>query len=137
VAAQRAQLAAIDESFAGLTVHRAPYRAGEPVGREELAELAAELYGDDDPFAVLPTEEPVTVTRVDGGYLLEILLPLADRSEVDLVRRGDEIVVTVAAHRRVLSLPSVLRRCVVTGARLREGRLRVEFEPDPALWMST
>jgi arsenite-transporting ATPase len=137
VAAQRRQLAAVDESFAGLTVHRAPYRASEPVGRDQLAELAAEMYGDADPFAILPTDDPLTVTPVEAGYLLEVALPLADRSDVDLVRRGDEIVVTVAAHRRVLALPSVLRRCVVTGAQLRGGRLSIEFEPDPALWMST
>ncbi|HZG95974.1 MAG TPA: ArsA family ATPase [Mycobacteriales bacterium] len=138
VAAQRAQLAAVDDSFAGLTVHRAPYRASEPVGRDQLAELAAQMYGADDPFAVRPTDDPVAVTRADsGGYLMEIALPLADRSDVDLVRRGDEIVVTVAGHRRVLALPSALRRCVVTGAQLRAGRLRVDFAPDPALWMST
>jgi arsenite-transporting ATPase len=77
------------------------------------------------------------VTRVDGGYLLEISLPLADRSEVDLVRRGDEIVVTVAAHRRVLSLPRSLRSASSPVPSCGKGRLRVEFEPDPALWMST
>jgi arsenite-transporting ATPase len=34
----------------------------------------------------------------------------------------------------VLALPSALRRCVVVGATLSEGRLRVRFEPDPDLW---
>jgi arsenite-transporting ATPase len=38
--------------------------------------------------------------------------------------------------RRVLPLPSVLRRCEVTGAALRDGALRVAFRPDPDLWRS-
>jgi arsenite-transporting ATPase len=34
----------------------------------------------------------------------------------------------------VLALPSVLRRCVVEGAALRDGALRVRFSADPAVW---
>jgi len=57
-------------------------------------------------------------------------LPLARLGEVDLARSADELVVTVAAHRRLL----VLRRCAAAGARLRDGRLVMRFVPDPALW---
>jgi len=42
--------------------------------------------------------------------------------------------VSVADHRRVLSLPSVLRRCVVSGAVVRNATLRVRFVPDEKLW---
>ena len=49
-------------------------------------------------------------------------------------RSGDELIVTVAGHRRVLALPSVLRRCRVIGGTVTDGRLRLRFEPDPALW---
>jgi arsenite/tail-anchored protein-transporting ATPase len=54
---------------------------------------------------------------------------------MDLVRKGDELVLTVGTYRRVLALPSALRRCAVAGAELREGRLNVQFQPDPAVWM--
>jgi len=53
---------------------------------------------------------------------------------VDLKRRDDELLVSVADHRRVVSLPSVLRRCVVTGAVVRNATLRVRFVPDQKLW---
>jgi arsenite-transporting ATPase len=74
------------------------------------------------------------VERSGEEFVLELRLPLADRKDVDLARRGDELVVTVGPSRRYLSLPSALRRCVVVGASLRHGRLRIRFEPDPALW---
>ena len=53
----------------------------------------------------------------------------------ELVRSGDELVVTVGPSRLVLALPSALRRCTVVGAALLDGQLRVRFEPDPSLWM--
>jgi arsenite-transporting ATPase len=74
------------------------------------------------------------VVAAGTGYELRLALPLAEKSQIDLSRRGDDLVVVVGAHRRVLGLPSGLRRCTVTGARLIEGVLRVEFEPDPDLW---
>ena len=60
--------------------------------------------------------------------------PLARSEELQLARTGDELVLTLAGHRRVVALPSALRRCVVAGAVLTDGRLTVRFEPDPALW---
>jgi arsenite/tail-anchored protein-transporting ATPase len=56
-------------------------------------------------------------------------LPLATRGGVDAARAGDDLVVTVGGHRRVLTLPSVLRRCEVIGGQFRDGQLRVRFGP--------
>jgi arsenite-transporting ATPase len=134
VAAQAIQLDEVDESFAPLPVWRSPYRAGEPVGVEELAAFGAEAYGTTDPLALPPPHELVSVTRTGEGFDLALDLPLADRRDVDLVRRGDELVVTVGSRRRVLALPSALRRCTVAGAALTDGRLVVAFVPDPDLW---
>ncbi len=127
VAAQAEQLAEVDASFAPLPVYRSPYRASEPVGLAELAAFAAAAYGDSDPFVVPDGPEPMTLDRDGAGYRLSLALPLADRSAVDLMRKGDELVLTVAGHRRVLSLPTALRDTTVTGAQLLDGRLAVSF----------
>jgi arsenite-transporting ATPase len=76
----------------------------------------------------------VQVERSGDELVLSLALPLASREATDLTRVGDELVVTVGAHRRVLALPSALRRCQMAGARLVDGRLRVRFEPDPDQW---
>ncbi|MFJ4090350.1 ArsA family ATPase [Kitasatospora sp. NPDC089913] len=70
----------------------------------------------------------------DGLLVWHLALPGAVREDLDLVRRGDELVVGLGAHRRVLALPSALRRCTVAGAGLRDGLLSIRFAPDPALW---
>lgn len=137
VAAQRAQLAEVDASFAPLPVYRSAYRAVEPVGEDELLAFATDVYGDADPFAPPPEAELLRVDRGDDGFVLSLALPLAERDRTDLARVGDDLVVTVGTHRRVLALPSALRRCTVASAALRDGRLQVHFQPDDALWSST
>ncbi|MGP3975168.1 ArsA family ATPase [Streptomyces sp. 8N114] len=70
----------------------------------------------------------------DGKLVWHLPLPGAERDELELVRRGDELTVGVGPYRRVLPLPSALRRCRVSGAGLKGGVLGVRFTPDPDLW---
>jgi arsenite-transporting ATPase len=138
VSSQAQQLAEVQSSFAPLPVWLAPYLGSEPVGVDALTEVARELYAEasTDPLAPPTGAELIEVERSGQEFVLSLALPLADKRAVDLVRKGDELVITVGSHRRVLALPSALRRCTVVGAALREGRLRVRFEPDQSLWMT-
>ncbi|KAB8168633.1 ArsA family ATPase [Streptomyces sp. 3MP-14] len=79
---------------------------------------------------------PVLEDRLaDEGLLVwRIPLPGAVKQRLDLVRRGDELVVTTGPFRRVLALPSAPRRCVVAGAAFAHGELAVRFAPDPERW---
>ncbi len=143
VQSQRAHLAEVRASFAGVPVWEASYAAAEPIGLTALAEFATSTYGgidgaaagEADPLAVSATVDPLSVERVSADeFVMSISLPHADRDHVELVRKADDLVVTVGHYRRVLALPSVLRRCVVDGAALRDGALRVRFSADPAVW---
>ena len=48
------------------------------------------------------------VEHVDDGLVLTLPLPLAHASDLGLQRRGDELLVAVGEHRRVLTLPAAL-----------------------------
>jgi arsenite-transporting ATPase len=128
VVAQDAVLEQAHESFAGLPIWRSSYRAAEPVGADALAEMATEVYDGADPVARSGGEGPFRVTRGEHGATLHLALPLVTRSEVDLARNGDELVVTVASYRRLLTLPAVLARFDVVGAKVERGELQVRFE---------
>ncbi len=130
--AQRAQLAAIRESFAGLPVRELDYRPCEPVGASALRGVAESLYGNADPVASGPPNELLRVDADGADYVLSMALPLVARSAVEVARAGDDLIVTVAGARRVLTLPSTLRRCAVVEGDLDAGRLRVRFRPEPA-----
>ncbi|WP_110181635.1 ArsA family ATPase [Nocardioides solisilvae] len=128
VRAQGEVLADVERSFAGLRTWRVEYQPDEPVGEAALAALGAGLYGTDDPLAVVGRVPPFEVVRTAGGFLLFLRLPLVSAGDVDLVRRDDDLVVTVAGHRRVVPLPAALARLRVAGARVEDGRLQARFE---------
>ncbi|MEU0227805.1 ArsA-related P-loop ATPase [Streptomyces sp. NPDC006284] len=132
VAQQRKTLEEWRSTYA---VHALAHLGHDPRGAEDLAALAAPgLVPGVDPGAA-PVEWSVTDRLAGDGVLVwHIPLPGAVRDEVDLVRRGDELVVTAGPFRRIVPLPSVLRRCAVDGAALREGVLAVRFAPDPRRW---
>jgi arsenite-transporting ATPase len=135
VTRQAELLADIAASCAPVPVQQAAYHSAEPVGCDQLAALADDLYGDGpEPWAASGRPEPMRVERSGDEFVLVLDLPLTRPSEVDLDRRGDELWLLVGGHRRVIALPSALRRCVVVGAAVRDGSLRVRFEPDPDLW---
>ncbi len=129
VAAQSQILAEVETSFAPLDVWRSPYRSCEPVGLSELAAFAAQLYGTDDPFRRAAGEDLMDVRRVGGHVELSVALPFTDAGDIDLSRRGDELVMTVGCHRRLLALPAALQNARVRGAAMRAGSLVVTFEP--------
>ena len=122
-----------------LPVRTVEHRASEPVGAEALLALGDELYGETDPLEVgadLPAMEVTGGGRaLDSEYTLRIALPLHEDAEVDLARIADELAVTVDGRRRLIALPAVLQRCVVTSAVAGKDGLTVAFRPDPDQWM--
>ncbi|MFD3337105.1 ArsA-related P-loop ATPase [Streptomyces sp. NPDC058700] len=116
-------------------VEELPHLGRDPRGPEDLALLAP----------ARPAAAPAPVPRwtvedrreEDGVLVWHLALPGAVKEELSLVRRGDELLLTVGAFRRGMPLPGALRRCTVTGAGLVEGDLRVRFTPDPGLWPRT
>jgi arsenite/tail-anchored protein-transporting ATPase len=141
-AEQRAVLAELD----GLPValRTADHTAAEPTGVPALLELARSLYGAEDPVAA-PAGAPAplldvrrtagTGTSLDSAFDLVLRLPGIADGPLDLARVDDELAVTAGGTRRLVALPSVLRRCTVTGARLEGDDLCVAFAPDPAAWL--
>ena len=126
----------------GVPLHTADHTAAEPTGIPALLAIAAALYGDTDPVAPGEATRPLLAVRrtagsgtsIDSEFELVLRLPGAADGPLDLARVGDELAVAVGPVRRMVALPSVLRRCTVTGARLVDDDLCVVFTPDPATW---
>jgi arsenite-transporting ATPase len=125
-------LEAIEDGFAPLPILRAELAGDEVVGVEALRRFGAALYDDIDPAGRLTEGEPMQVERTASGYELTIDLPFADRDDLDLGRRDDELLIRVGSHRRALLLPDSLKRRPVGAASLRNGRLRVTFAGEPS-----
>ncbi|MFD4134278.1 ArsA family ATPase [Streptomyces goshikiensis] len=133
LAAQQEKCAA-QWAAADLPVLPLPHLGRDPQGPDDLAALA-------DAAAPAPAapgrrpDWPVEDRIAEDGVLVWVVpLPRAEKRELDLIRRGDELLLTVGPYRRIVPLPSALRRCTVSGAALADGELRIRFTPDPGLW---
>ncbi|MEU0336167.1 ArsA-related P-loop ATPase [Streptomyces sp. NPDC006193] len=127
-AQQRKALADWREAY---RVHPVPHLGRDPHGPDDLDALAVPAVNP----APAPVEWSVTDRIAEDGVLVwNLPLPGAIRDELDLIRRGDELLITAGPFRRIVPLPSALRRCTVAGAGLRDGELRIRFAPDPGLW---
>jgi arsenite-transporting ATPase len=127
VEAQQEILDEVDQSFGESPIWRSLYRAREPIGVAELAAFASALYRDSDPLAPPAEEGPIVIRRTATGAMLTVALPFVAKDEVDLARRGDELVVTVGSFRRMFALPAALSRQSVAGARIENGALNIRF----------
>ncbi|MCJ0868191.1 ArsA family ATPase [Streptomyces sp. AP-93] len=131
LAAQQEKYAAQWAGDESLPVLPVPHLGRDPHGPEDLAELAPAPAP-----ATLPRPAWAVEDRIaeDGVLLWRVPLPGAEKRELGLVRRGDELLLTVGPYRRIVPLPAALRRCTVSGAALADGELRIRFTPDPDLW---
>lgn len=124
-----------------VAVRTVGHLAAEPVGVPALRELADELYGADDPLAEVDVAAPPLLSVTGGGraasaeYQLRIAVPVNDDAELDLARVDDDLAVTVDGRRRLIALPAVLRRCVVTGADVDTTGVVVHFRRQPTVRM--
>ncbi|MFC8699871.1 ArsA-related P-loop ATPase [Streptomyces parvus] len=123
-----------------LPVHEAAHLGRDPEGVDDLATLEIPAPDERTPGRAGDpwwTEEEQDAD--DGTTTIAWCLPLpgAAKEDLRLVRRGDELLLTVGPFHRIVRIASALRRCTVSGAALADGVLRVRFTPDPALWPRT
>jgi arsenite-transporting ATPase len=124
---QKVHLAAVDEGFADVAIQHLRLFNEEMVGLELLRQVGAELYGDSDPTDRLAEGRPFRVEDVGEDVVMVMAVPFAERQEVDVMRNGSELIITVGPYRRSIILPDSLGRRHVRRAQLLEGELRITF----------
>jgi len=125
---EREELAEIEASFP-VPTFRAPLREHEVIGVEALADVAAGLFGDRDPAAVLTRKRPIRLRKRGVTTLLEIDLPGASKEEIDVTLAGQEVWVRVRDATRRIALPASVEGREIERVELREGVLELSFAP--------
>jgi arsenite-transporting ATPase len=124
---QRRLIESIDQSFLDIRRFYVPLLGRQPIGLEALAALGREIFGTEGPDAVLSPSRPVSLERVDQTYRLRFSLPQVTRSEMDIGRKDNELVLNAGGYSRVFSLPDTLADREVSEARFADGTLIVTF----------
>ncbi len=118
----------IETYFAPVPVRRVPLFRHEVLGLERIRELAAELFGpNEDPAAVVRTERPYSFRKRNGHYEVRMQAPFAAKGEVELFKKGEELVIEIGTIRRHVGLPNSMTDLAPAGARLEGGTLVVEL----------
>ncbi|HEX3299326.1 MAG TPA: ArsA family ATPase [Actinomycetota bacterium] len=128
---QAEHLATVHESFEPVPILEARLFDREMVGVGLLQEMSDEIYGDRQATAVLYLDDPIQVEKRGGGYVLRMKLPFVAGGDLDVHRRGEELVVRVGPYKRNLLLPQTLKRLSVRGASLVDEHLEIAFERPP------
>lgn len=130
-AIQKGHLDVVDEAFADVPRLRVRLFDDEMIGVDRLRRLARELYDDSDPIADFHATSPFRIVDGEGGVTMELDVPFAEKADLDVYRKGNELYIQLGPYRRSFLLPDALHRREVTRAKLDGGRLSVSFsDPD-------
>ncbi len=124
---QKQHLELIKESFAPLPIYKVKMFGEEMVGLGLLRKLAKNVYDSEDPTRVLYTEKTIEYLREKNIPVLKIKLPFVEKDKIDLLQRGDELIVRIGSFKHSIALPSSLVGQTPTSAKIIDGILNVYF----------
>lgn len=128
ISQQEESMRELKESFGEIPLLTLELQDHELQGIEALTEAAGLLYGDKDPMDIFFSDCLMKTEKQNGGILLKLSLPFAEKEEIDLEASGTELMITVKNERRRFMIPDMLKGKEVTGARFHEGWLMVKFQ---------
>ncbi len=127
---QKQNIALIQEAFGELPLLKAPMFDRDVNGLDMLHRLADALYADHDPSKVMFEGQTHQITQQNnGGYLLRVPLPFAEKSDLDVYRSADELTLRVGPYRRNIVLPYALWNLEIGDAKFEEAGLNIHFVP--------
>ena len=125
--AQREHLETIVNSFSPIPILKARLFDREMYGLEALGALTDDVFEGADPLGMHFHGATHEIKKNGDGYDVVLNLPLAAKSDIDLSKRGADLLVRVGAYKRNILLPDSLARFHAAGASIEEGRLRVRL----------
>jgi arsenite-transporting ATPase len=126
---QEKSLKEIESYFAPVPMRCVPLFQHEVLGLERIKALAREMFpGRGDPAKVTRTERPYSFSKRNGRYEVRLHAPFAEKGEVGLFKKGEELVIEVGTVRRHVGLPASMVGLSPVRARLEGGTLVVELQ---------
>jgi arsenite-transporting ATPase len=129
-ATQQQHLKLVRSAFEPVPVLTAPYFDEEVIGEPMLRRLGDAVFGETGaaPADLLFDTLIQDISVSDGVATLLLALPFVEKGEIGLNKIGLEVVIRVGDQKRTLMLPSSLAGYKPIGAKIEDGRLRVDFK---------
>jgi arsenite-transporting ATPase len=127
-ALQQENIKLIGEAFGELPMLRAPMFDRDVNGLDMLHRVADALYADRNPTDIMFSGTTHRITPDNnGGYRLQVPLPFAHKSDLDLYRSADELTLRVGPYRRNIVLPHTLWKLEIGDAKFEGAALNIHF----------
>ena len=124
---QHTYLQYIKDQFSPIPVFTVPLFRQEVVGFATLEKMGCECFGGNQPGQFFYRGQSQKISRSGDGYILELSLPFAEKGDISLSQRGDELTVRVGDYKRNIFLPRILLGRDALGAKLDSGTLKINF----------
>jgi arsenite-transporting ATPase len=124
---QQAMIGDMHDWFAGVPLTPVPMLEEEVAGREALASFGARLSNGRDPAAFYRQESPITVTEEADGWRFAIKMPFVGKSDIQMSRQAEELMLRVGTFKRHISIPSAMMKATKTRAAMEGDTLVVRL----------
>ncbi|NLI83553.1 MAG: TRC40/GET3/ArsA family transport-energizing ATPase [Deltaproteobacteria bacterium] len=104
-----------------------PFYRCEVLGYGKLFELGQALFAGRDPAALFSVRPPLEFTRLNGSHAVRIHLPFVQKSEIDLTKVGEELIIRMGNFKRNLILPRAFVPLAPQKAELKGEHLTILF----------
>jgi arsenite-transporting ATPase len=105
-----------------------PLCGEEVLGMDRLKGLSGRIYGERDPLRFFFSGAPYNLAKQNGRYRLTIRLPFAEKGDVELLKKEDELIVRVGSLKRHILLPRPLAGSEPSKARFEGEHLVIHFK---------
>lgn len=124
---QKKYVTYLKESFSALPIYEIPWYDEELKGVGNINRIVQDALSGNEVFAKKIITERESFKQVETGYELDVFLPYADKSNIDLYQAATDIVIKTGNFKRNIPLPNILRNYVVARAKFDEGKLCIFF----------
>jgi len=107
-----------------------PFYSSEVLGYERLLELGQALFNGRNPVDIFTARRPLEFTQSNGCYTVKLHLPFVQKSEIDLTKVGEELIIRMGNFRRNLVLPRAFVSLSARKAELKGEYLTILFGGD-------
>lgn len=124
---QKQHLQLIKEVFEPLPIYKIRLFGEEVVGEKLLYKLVENIYGKDDPVKVLYDDKIIEFIKDKEGTVVKIKVPYIEKEKIDLLQRGNELIIRIGSFKHGIVLPSSLAGQIPKSAKIQDRNLFVYF----------
>lgn len=126
---QSENLKDISESFSPVPIFKTELMHSEVRNYETLLKMGESIFKGVSSEKVLFKDKIFEVKKssIDESYYLNINMPFVDKSELNLLQKGDEISISIKNEKRNFVLPQKLHSKKIVKASYEDGKFKIQF----------